>query len=475
MSQVRRSVLVTLAIAAIACGPLRPGAQSGPSGPFEVRVVSAGNGSLSVATSRDAGCTAQAHLRSGDPVYIPSPTQIADAEGHVAWSFPGFGVPADDELQYEVTCAIVGATASATSAPIEILATASPAVAATTARYGTLDLRAPPHAACDVAVKVPLAALGDGPPTSLRATVGAAGTMTLSYATPPVPAGAGMYDIACSTGSATARSSVAFEVAERKLSAAAFTVRVVASAPPPGDLRATEIAGLIPLRDRAVTRIHETLASEWRAATRGLGNLQIVEANADMLVKVIAASDVSVHVSAPDGSQEIRIFVADPRYGANAIENLVAVALHELGHIWCCTGLGSGDDGHWLTATPDAELTGVDRFGLMNHPVRCLVFGVVWSCPNRFSRRELETFGFVNIPPPPPDPCIARQGILRSQLASMDTQLLALRDRIRALEAAYPAGLPPAPYAEYGAAISRYNALVDQRNPIAQQLNGLLC
>ena len=57
----------------------------------------------------------------------------------------------------------------------------------------------------------------------------------------------------------------------------------------------------------------------------------------------------------------------------------------------------------------------------------------------------------------------------------MDTQLLALRDRIRALEAAYPAGLPPAPYAEYGAAISRYNALVDQRNPIAQQLNGLLC
>ena len=26
-----------------------------------------------------------------------------------------------------------------------------------------------------------------------------------------------------------------------------------------------------------------------------------------------------------------------------------------------------------------------------------------------------------------------------------------------------------------GAAISRYNALVDQRNPIAQQLNGLLC
>jgi len=284
-----------------------------------------------------------------------------------------------------------------------------------------------------------------------------------------------MYDIACSTGSATARSSVAFEVKERKLSAAAFTVRVVASAPPPGDVRATEIAGLIPLRDRAVTRLHETLASEWRAATRGLGSLKVVEANADMLVKVIASSDVSVHLTAQDGSQEIRIFVSDPRYGPNPIENLVAVALHELGHIWCCQGPSASDDGHWLVATPDPELTGVDRFGLMNHPVRCLVFGVVWSCPNRFSRRELETLGFTNIPAPPPDPCIARQATLRSQLVALDTQLLALRDRIRALEAAYPAGMPLTPYAEYGAAIGRYNALVDQRNLLAQQLNALLC
>ena len=109
-----------------------------------------------------------------------------------------------------------------------------------------------------------------------------------------------------------------------------------------------------------------------------------------MLVKIIAASDVSVHLTAQDGSQEIRIFVSDPRYGPNAIENLVAVALHELGHIWCCQGPSASDDGHWLVATPDPELTGVDRFGLMNHPVRCLVFGVVWSCPNRFSRRELD-------------------------------------------------------------------------------------
>ena len=192
-------------------------------------------------------------------------------------------------------------------------------------------------------------------------------------------------------------------------------------------------------------------------------------------VRIIAASDVSVHLTAQDGSQEIRIFVSDPRYGPNAIENLVAVALHELGHIWCCQGPSASDDGHWLVATPDPELTGVDRFGLMNHPVRCLVFGVVWSCPNRFSRRELAAFGFTEIPPPPPDPCIARQATLRSQLVALDTQLLALRDRIRALEAAYPAGMPLTPYAEYGAAIGRYNALVDQRNLLAQQLNALLC
>ena len=473
----RRSVLVTLAIAAIACGPIgRPGAQSGEaSGPFDVRVVGAENGSLNVATAADAGCTAQAHLRSGDPSFIPSPTQNADGHGRVAWTFPGFGVPADDELQYDVTCAIVGASASAMSAPISILAAASPAVATVTARYGTLELRAPPNAACDVGVKVPFAALGDGPPTLLRASVSAAGSMSLSYPTPPVPAGLGIYDIACTTGSATAHSSVPFEVKERRLSPAGFTVRVVSGTPAPGDGRVSEVAGLIPLRDRTVTRLHETLASEWRSATRGLGNLKVVEANADMLVKVIAASDVSVHLTAQDGSQEIRIFVSDPRYGPNAIENLLAVALHELGHIWCCQGPSASDDGHWLVATPDPELTGVDRFGLMNHPVRCLVFGVVWSCPNRFSRRELVAFGFTEIPPPPPDPCIARQATLRSQLVALDTQLLALRDRIRALEAAYPAGMPLTPYAEYGAAIGRYNALVDQRNLLAQQLNALLC
>src|SRR2546426_7353056 len=79
-NQVRRSVLVTLAIAAIACGPIgRPGAQSGEtSGPLSVRIVGAGNGSLNVVTAPDAGCTAQAHLRSGDPAFVPSPTHDAD-------------------------------------------------------------------------------------------------------------------------------------------------------------------------------------------------------------------------------------------------------------------------------------------------------------------------------------------------------------------------------------------------------------
>src|SRR5437867_1408679 len=62
--QVRRSVLVTLAIAAIACGPIgRPGTQSGEtSGPFSVRIVAVGYGYLAVVPAPDAGCTAQAHL-----------------------------------------------------------------------------------------------------------------------------------------------------------------------------------------------------------------------------------------------------------------------------------------------------------------------------------------------------------------------------------------------------------------------------
>ena len=38
--------------------------------------------------------------------------------------------------------------------------------------------------------------------------------------------------------------------------------------------------------------------------------------------------------------------------GPVSTENSVAVALHELGHIWCCRGDDAGTDGHWLKSIP---------------------------------------------------------------------------------------------------------------------------
>jgi len=196
------------------------------------------------------------------------------------------------------------------------------------------------------------------------------------------------------------------------------------------------------------------------------------------------------------------LYVAD-RFGPVTTENAVATALHELGHIWCCSGEGTVA-GHWAVKEETPELGGVDRFGLMNHPIECVRLPIgVLSCPNRFSERELRAMGFGAIPSAAPDPCLVRAGELERRIADLGSLLTplaakiaadrstidGLRAEIEALEAKYPNGMPPDVYAGYQdlvdrhnalvassqADVSAYNAMVVERNALVTERNGLAC
>jgi len=175
---------------------------------------------------------------------------------------------------------------------------------------------------------------------------------------------------------------------------------------------------------------------------------------------VVASRGISVHRSTTsDDSQDIVIYVSDQVLGRRTVENNVAVALHELGHIWCCHGPDANDSGHWVTKQASPGLYGVDKYGLMTDPVTCVSFGAVLSCPNRFSDREMVALGFTNFPPPAPDPCI-------TQVLSLQSQLNTLGAQISAIEAQYPRGIPSSIYASYVAMVDQYNSLVSRRNAL---------
>jgi hypothetical protein len=240
--------------------------------------------------------------------------------------------------------------------------------------------------------------------------------------------------------------------------------------------------------------LNDTLTKEWSAATRGLGTVNLVPSSADIVIYVVPGRSNSLHLISPDGSQRILLFMVDD-LGPVSTENSVAVALHELGHIWCCRGADAGPDGHWLQPVADPLLQGVDRFGLMTHPVTCLVFPGFVTCPNRFSERELHTMGFAEVPPPPADPCVTQANALVAQIQALDAslaasratieatnaQLVSLEGRIRTIESQYPSRvLPPDVYAVYTSLVDQYNrtlaennALVDTFNRNVEQRNAL--
>jgi len=258
-------------------------------------------------------------------------------------------------------------------------------------------------------------------------------------------------------------------------------------------------------RDRDVDALTKTLVTEWSTATRGLSRVELVAAAPADIVLTVVAARTNSYLSRWSGDGSMAIFLF-PAADATVLspDNFVAVALHELGHIWCCSGPDASPDGHWAQPIADPLLQGIDRFGLMNHPVSCIVFAAgIESCPNRFSERDLRAMGCTQIPPPPRNACVDTKDTLLEQLAGLkdglaaakaaldatDASLVNLNAQIKALEARYPSGMPPDVYASYSALIDRYNAgvatertqvaaynaLLAQSNGVIDQLNQLLC
>lgn len=392
-------------------------------------------------------------------------------------------------------------TAVPTNTPPAPSAAASPIqVSVTDSTYGRIAIRTQAGTRCSVGIHIGPPEYGDLPPTSVEGTADAGGGLALTYPAPHLPGGTGRHEVSCGTGTASADFPIPAMIA-----ASRFSVRIRVPAiteQVPGTTARLE-AALVPPRDLDVAALKGSLVSEWANATRGLSTLDLVStATADMVITILPARGTSVHVTARDGSQAIFLYVSD-QTNVFTSDNLVAVALHELGHIWCCRGDGT-IDGHWTQPAADPLLQGVDRFGLMNHPVNCTFFAAgVESCPNRFSDRELRTMGFTSIPPPPRNACVDTKNALLTQLATtrdrlvsqksaievMDASLATQNAQIKALEARYPKGMPPDVFASYTALIDRYNAaaaaersavasynaLITQSNSLADQVNRLLC
>ena len=377
--------------------------------------------------------------------------------------------------------AAVASPSGTTAIPISVLAS----------RYGTVQVRTVAGASCTLLVQVSSGTFGDAPPKPTAAIAGPDGAVAWAYAAPLVPSGHGRHTIACTDGSRSSEAVSDFDIAARKLEARGFTVRVEAVDPTRG-LTGTNSRlepSLVPARDATVARISATIENEWKLATRGLGALTLVPSAADIAVYVLPGKGTSVHATAGDGTQRVLTYVVGD-LGPISGENGVAVVLHELGHIWCCFGPEAGSDGHWLEKIPDPLLQGVDRFGMMTHPVTCLVGRAFESCPNRFSDRELRTMGFIEIPAPPPDLCIAQKNALNLRLASQraavdaaKAQLAVIDGRIKAIAAQYPSRvLPPDVYATYQDLVTQYNRLATEiganvaaYNATVDQVNALPC
>jgi hypothetical protein len=149
---------------------------------------------------------------------------------------------------------------------------------------------------------------------------------------------------------------------------------------------AQERARLPQLRDA----IAGALPSAWSAATRGRGKLAL-RTDADIDVELDGTSGTSALTQHKLGGRVLsRTIAVHTVEGSRrlTLPELMATALHELGHIWCCFGPGT-QDGHWAD-TP----SGFSSVGLMNSPMTCQVAaGSDPVCPSVFSDRELTEMG----------------------------------------------------------------------------------
>ena len=380
-------------------------------------------------------------------------------------------------------------SAPSSSAPLASVAPAATdmAVTVTESTYGTLALQTAKGAECSAELTAVAPAFGEAPPSALPAQIAtAAGIVRWSYPAPRLPVTTAYYRVNCRAGSSSGAANGQFSVSRGPMIASALTVRLSTDNPPRESFNPN--ASLVPLRDAAIARMRSTLASEWKSATRGLGGLQVVEQSADITIFVLAAHGTSVHRrSFNDGSEDIVVYV-EGELGQKTVENTIATTLHEIGHIWCCTGADADDGGHWKTKVRDPGLYGVDKYGLMTDPVTCVAFGAVLSCPNRFSDREMRALGFATFPPPVPDACAVQAQSISGKLAPMQGQLTDLNAQINAanaqlasidaqlnaIHAQYPNGAPPAVVNQANALVAQYNSLNTQNNARIAQFNALL-
>jgi hypothetical protein len=393
---------------------------------------------------------------------------------------------------------IAGATAAGSAAgpaatPLRIVESA----------YGRLVARTAPGARCTLEVHAGPPRYGDTPPATVDAAADASGMLTVTDPAPPLPRQTARHALTCGTGVANAEVAIAgYPIAPQRFTA---RIRVAAPAEQIDGVTARPEPSLAAARDRDVDALTKTLAAEWSTATRGLSSLELVAAAPADIVLTIVTARTNSYLSRWSGDGSMAIFLF-PAADATVLspDNFVAVALHELGHIWCCSGPDASPDGHWAQPLADPLLQGVDRFGLMNHPVSCIVFAAgVESCPNRFSERDLRAMGFTQIPPPPRNACVDAKDALLTQLAGLkeqlalakaaldatDASLVNLNAQIKALEVRYPNGMSADVYASYSALIDRYNAgvatersqvaaynaLLAHSNGAIDQLNRLLC
>lgn len=382
---------------------------------------------------------------------------------------PGFGSPNP--------AATSQSSVGGTSVPVTV----------TDSTYGTLAAVTAAGANCNAQLNVGFGVYGERPPGALpQLGASPAGLVRWTYASPRVPRGTATYVVTCHKETVTGTAFGSFDIDPAPLRATSFRARVTVEAPPQVQLNTDPSLG--PLRDAVVAKMKATLAAEWRNATRGLGGLTVVDQSSDITIHVVAAKGTSVHrLYEPDGSQDITVYVSD-RFGPNSVENSVATALHELGHIWCCYGPDT-KDGHWLTKDRSPNLYGVDKYGLMTDPVTCVTFPAVISCPNRFSDREMTALGFATFPPPAADPCVtqalslksaldatnAQLATLKTQLNAQEAQLSSLDAQIRDINQQYPnGGAPPAVVDKYNSLVNQYNALVGQNKTTVAAYNTLV-
>src|SRR5205823_7488014 len=272
--------------------------------------------------------------------------------------------------------------------------------------YGALTLATTPRASCRLQVTVDRGTFGDGPPMTVEGSADGSGSLALRYPAPQVPPGRGRHVVTCDDGRRTASVSAEFEIASGPLDPRGLHVRLerVEATTTLAGVTTRLDPSLVPARDEIAAYLATILEDEWRIATRGLGTLTLVRSSADVVLYVLPGRGTSLNERSSDGTERVLIYVAD---GPSTISlgKSLSIALHELGHIWCCFGPAAGPDEHWLERSLAPELAGLNRFGLMVHPVPCRVVTEREVCATRFSDRELRVMGFADVPTPLADDC----------------------------------------------------------------------